>query len=208
MKWMTDKQLHTKRFRSVKAKLVQKTSIEDEEEALRLIAEEQRSVRLYKNNAPDQLISYRTMMSRNPIQLQPFEMGHWFIHKGQIFMFRHAMRTNTNPRTFKMTGELTIQCFGRSLEPIKKLLEEAQSYYLEKTVSKTAIFRAGGSTWGRISSRPSRDIDTIIMEKTKKQRLLQDINEYLHPKTRRWYSNHGELVSLSCVLEFRANGHR
>jgi len=31
----------------------------------------------------------------------------------------------------------------------------------------------------------------VILEKTKKQTLLQDINEYLHPQTRRWYASHG-----------------
>ena len=40
-------------------------------------------------------------------------------------------------------------------------------------------------------SRPYRDIDTVILEKSKKQALLRDINEYLHPRTRKWYSNHG-----------------
>lgn len=91
----------------------------------------------------------------------------------------------------KYSGELTLECLGRSLDPIKALLEESQTYYLEKTMSSTTVYRANGPHWGRITSRPSRDIETVILEKAKKEELLQDINEYLHPRTRRWYANHG-----------------
>ncbi|KIW02325.1 uncharacterized protein PV09_06470 [Verruconis gallopava] len=195
MKWMTDHHLHTKRFRSVKAKLVQKTTIEDEEEAFKLISKGQHSVRLAGEAGQEgnHLISYRTMMGRNPIQFQPYQMSHIFLHKRNVFLFKHALRSTPQPRglSMRLTGELTIECLGRSLDPVKSLLEEAQTYFLEKSMSSTAIFRANGPGWARITSRPSRDIDTVILEKTKKQMLLQDVNEYLHPQTRRWYANHG-----------------
>lgn len=195
MRFMTDKHLHTKRFRSVKAKMVKKTSIEDEEEAFKLISQEQGSVRLGKNKAEDgkQLISYRTMMGCNPIQMQPYQMSHIFYHKRNIFLFRHGLRSSPHPRGLAMrqTGELTLECLGRSLDPIKALLEEAQTYYLEKSISNTAVYRSSGPGWSNITSRPARDIDTVILEKSKKEMLLSDINEYLHPQTRRWYANHG-----------------
>ncbi|KAM3072364.1 hypothetical protein ACMFMG_009173 [Clarireedia jacksonii] len=193
MKWMTDHHLHTQRFRSVKAKTVQKTSIEDEEEAFKLMSNDQPSVRLGNGTEKEgsKLISYRTMMGRNPIQFQPYQMSHIFYHKRNIFIFRHGLRNTPRGLAMRITAELTIECLGRSLDPVKALLEEARTYYLEKTMSSTAVFRANGHGWSRITSRPSRDIDTVILEKTKKQRLLQDINEYLHPQTRRWYANHG-----------------
>ena len=195
MRYMTDKHLHTKRFRSVKAKMVKKTTIEDEEEAFKLISADQGSVRLGKGRDEEgkQLISYRTMMGCNPIQFQPYQMSHVFYHKRNFFLFRHGLRTTPQPRGFAMrqTGELTLECLGRSLDPIKAFLEEAQTYYLEKTISNTAVYRSNGPGWNNITSRPSRDIDTVILEKSKKQMLLEDINEYLHPQTRRWYANHG-----------------
>jgi chaperone BCS1 len=213
MKWMTDHHLHTKRFRSVKAKLVQKTSIEDEEEAFKLMSKEQILVGTGKESKTEskQLISYRTMMGRNPINFQPYQMSHIFYHKRNIFLFRHSLRSTPQPRglSMRITGELTVECLGRSLEPVKALLEEAQTYYLEKMMSSTAVFRSNGPGWIRITSRPSRDIDTVILEKTKKQMLLADINEYLHPQTRRWYANHGMLSLHITLNEIRyANGGR
>jgi chaperone BCS1 len=188
MKWMTDKHLSKKAFRSVKANTVQKTTIDDEEEAFKEMDSEKKDA--------NTLISYRTMMGRNPIRFAPYEVSHMFIHNRNIFLFKHGLRSvpqlqMSRSIPFKLAGELTIECLGRSLDPVKALMEEAQTYYLEKTMSTTTVFRANGPHWSRITSRPSRDIDTVILEKTKKQTLLQDINEYLHPRTRRWYANHG-----------------
>jgi chaperone BCS1 len=186
MKWMTDNHLSKRAFRSVKANTVQKTTIDDEEEAFKGMDDDSKD--------SNTLISYRTMMGRNPIRFAPYEVSHMFIHKRNIFLFRHGLRSVPHMRgaiPFKFSGELTVECLGRSLDPVKALLEEAQTYYLEKTMSTTTVFRANGPHWSRITARPSRDIETVILEKTKKQTLLQDINEYLHPRTRRWYANHG-----------------
>jgi chaperone BCS1 len=189
MKWMTDYHLDTKAFRSVKAQTIQKTTIEDEEEAFKAMDQGPFD---FKNTS--QLFSYRTMIGRNPIRFQPYEMSHLFIHKRNVFLFKHGLRPVPQPSRsimMKYSGELTLECLGRSLDPIKALLEESQTYYLEKTMSSTTVYRANGPHWGRITSRPSRDIETVILEKAKKEELLQDINEYLHPRTRRWYANHG-----------------
>ncbi|KKK19208.1 hypothetical protein AOCH_002900 [Aspergillus ochraceoroseus] len=75
-------------------------------------------------------------------------------------------------------------------------IETAQLYRPQASVSSTAIFRAltefrEYSRWSSITSRPSRDISTVIFNKEKKDSILKDINEYLHPQTRRWYANHG-----------------
>ncbi|KAE9990230.1 hypothetical protein EG327_001657 [Venturia inaequalis] len=189
MKWMTDKHLDTKAFRSVKAQTIQKTTIEDEEEAFKTMDQGP-----FDFKTTGQLFSYRTMIGRNPIRFQPYEMSHMFIHKRNVFLFKHGLRATPQPSRammMKYSGELTLECLGRSLDPIKALLEESQTYYLEKTMSSTTVYRANGPHWGRVTSRPSRDIETVILEKEKKEELLQDINEYLHPRTRRWYANHG-----------------
>jgi mitochondrial chaperone BCS1 len=89
------------------------------------------------------------------------------------------------------SGQLSLECFGRSLDPIKALLEEAQTHYLQKSFTTTTIYRANGPGWLPVVSRPSRAIDSVILEPEKKQALLTDMNEYLHPRTRRWYANRG-----------------
>jgi chaperone BCS1 len=186
MKWMTDHHLSTKSLRSVRANTVKKSSIDDEEEAFK-------AVEATPIDNGSGLISYRTMIGRNPIRFNPHEESHIFYHKRNIFRFQHTLKATPQMRLPipKITGEITLECLGRSLAPARALLEEAQTYYLEKTIATTHVFRGNGHHWASITSRPSRDIDTVILEKTKKQTLLSDINEYLHPRTRRWYASHG-----------------
>lgn len=40
-------------------------------------------------------------------------------------------------------------------------------------------------------SRPSRPLSTIVVDEAMKKTLVNDLRDYLHPRTRRWYSNHG-----------------
>ncbi|KAI4218337.1 MAG: hypothetical protein L6R36_009007, partial [Xanthoria steineri] len=49
----------------------------------------------------------------------------------------------------------------------------------------------GRNVWNRVASRPSRPIETVVLDHEQKSRLLADINEYLHPKTAIWYANRG-----------------
>ena len=193
MRWMTDHQLPTRAFRSVKATTPQKSSWEDEEDATR---------RIDRGGGgeldPAKLISYRSIIGRLPIRLQPFEGSHVFRHRGVWILFRHRVHQGSPllPQDAREKGYIHIECLGRSLDPIEKLLGDVQTYNLERSMSTTTVFRAltamgGMLRWVKVVSRPSREIRTVILDREKKHALLQDINEYLHPRTRRWYANHG-----------------
>ena len=47
------------------------------------------------------------------------------------------------------------------------------------------------SPWIRVATRPSRPLATVVLDYKQKAALLNDINEYLHPETPRWYANRG-----------------
>ena len=91
----------------------------------------------------------------------------------------------------RINGEIKIECLGRSTKPIRSLIEDAQIYYLHRSSHSTNICRANGQNWAVIGRRPARDINTVILDQTKKKALLRDINEYLHPTTKKWYGKHG-----------------
>ena len=191
MKWMKDHQLKKRAFRSVKATTPQRTSWEDEQEATKRI-ENQDAV-----FDPARLISYRSIIARLPIYLHPFEGSHLFRHKGSWILFSHRLHKPNplilNPRE---NGYIQLECLGRSLQPLQVLLADIQKYNLDKSMTTTSINRALAGRgemirWSHVASRPSRDIRTVIMAQEKKQALLKDINEYLHPRTKRWYANHG-----------------
>ena len=179
LRWMGDRNIGSKAPRSVKAVTLIKSTLEDEEAAMKSVEQDFDDL--------DRPISYRTMIARAPIHFRPFESQHLILHRRNLILFKHHLRT-LDSRSER--GFLTLECLGRSLSPIQVLLEDVQTYSIEKTASTTGVYRADGS-WSKIMSRPHRDIETVILEKSKKRALLRDINEYLHPRTRKWYSDHG-----------------
>jgi mitochondrial chaperone BCS1 len=191
MRWMADHQFLNRQFRSVRAVSTAKSSWEDEEEALKSLA-----IPL-KEPDPNNLISYRAVVGRTPISLQPFQGTHIFRQHGSWILFKHRVNSgNQLVQLPKERGYIQLQCLGFSTVPLQRFIEETQLYNIEQSMKSTNIFRAISNVrdivrWNRFTGRPSRDISTVILEREKKQALLRDINEYLHPYTRRWYANHG-----------------
>lgn len=201
MRWMADHQFMNRQFRSVKAVSASKSSWEDEEEALKsMITADSVSggnQKILAEPDPNNLISYRSIVGRSPISLQPFQGTHVFRRHGSWILFQHVIHKGNEllPQN-KESGYIQLKCLGSSFAPVQRLLEEAQLYHLERTKTTTTVHRAISNVrdmirWTRFSARPSRDMSTVIFDKKAKQELLQDINEYLHPHTRRWYANHG-----------------
>ena len=102
-------------------------------------------------------------------------------------------------RAFSEDEKLKLTVFGRSTQPIKVLITEARDRHLLKEKSKTTVRRPslkeqrqrGRHAWSKVATRPSRPIDTVVLDSEQKTRVLVDINEYLHPATPRWYANRG-----------------
>ena len=86
-----------------------------------------------------------------------------------------------------------------SPKPIKNLIEEAREFVLARRTSSTTIKRpttkaqrsGRHQAWTTIANRPSRSMATVVLDNDQKANVLQDFNEFLHPKTARWYSNRG-----------------
>ncbi|GKZ72858.1 hypothetical protein AnigIFM50267_009240 [Aspergillus niger] len=87
---------------------------------------------------------------------------------------------------------LTLQRFSLSLSPLKVFLKEVRTYSRKVFESTISIYRTQFTPrdihWMPVATRLPRDISTIILNENKKQKILQDIIEYLHPQTRQWYA--------------------
>jgi mitochondrial chaperone BCS1 len=95
--------------------------------------------------------------------------------------------------------EALISCVSYSTAPIKELIEAAKASYLQKRSQKTSIRRPApraerrieGNVWKLVSSRPSRPLDTVVLGNEQKDKIIEDIKEYLHSSTREWYAVRG-----------------
>ncbi|KAJ5521019.1 ATPase AAA-type core [Penicillium fimorum] len=130
------------------------------------------------------------------MQFTPSEGCHYFWYKGRPLMLE---RVNRDGGTwYVMNNErIFLSCLGRNPEILKTLLAEAQQAYVERDKNRTVIYRgsrvnAGPSfNWYRCMARLPRPLSTVILDQEQKHDFLDDIKEYLHPRTRRWYTNRG-----------------
>lgn len=150
-----------------------------------------------------QLLNFSNWDAKVPPTFQPYFGVHRFWHNGRYFEFDRTQKTTLasswGGSTLREDEHIKLTCIGRSTQPIKELIKEARDYYLDKEKTCTVVRRPapkemrgrGRNVWNRVASRPSRPIETVVLDHDQKDRLLADINEYLHPKTAVWYANRG-----------------
>ncbi|KAK3213787.1 hypothetical protein GRF29_28g957093 [Pseudopithomyces chartarum] len=131
--------------------------------------------------------------TRRAVQYSPHWDSRWFVFDGKLF---HATRNNfsssvmAEPAYDGIGGdELTINCLGRSIEPIQKLIEVAREYADSQTQYFVIIYGRDryGMTWQPKMRKPIRRLDTVHFDDGVKQELLDDIKKYLDPRTQRRY---------------------
>ncbi|CZR61434.1 related to BCS1 protein precursor [Phialocephala subalpina] len=132
------------------------------------------------------------------VRFTPSFGTHYFFYKGKLLIFRRT--EDTRQQTWGPVSEreqISVQCFGRDPTILKDLLDECRVAFQKSDENRTIIYRGGLKSgtaepaWTRCVSRVSRPFSTVVLDETVKQNLLDDMRDYLHPMTRRWYSNRG-----------------
>lgn len=122
-----------------------------------------------------------------------------FIHKKRLFYIsrKYGEGHTYHGNRYKRIEVITLSCLGRTTQPIKDLLEHIYFLNKDKERSLTIIRRpyTGGYgsrlTWSRLTSKPRRALDTVILDATKKEQVLADVEEYMDEATMTFYANHG-----------------
>lgn len=130
------------------------------------------------------------------LQFTPAEGSHYFWYKSRPVMLTRSNKEGGN-RYILNNERLYLSCLGRDPSILKSLLIEAQQAYVERDGNMTIIYRGGRYHaghpyyWIRCMARVPRPLSTVILDQSQKDDFIDDIKEYLHPRTRRWYSNRG-----------------
>ncbi|KKK25799.1 hypothetical protein AOCH_005704 [Aspergillus ochraceoroseus] len=131
------------------------------------------------------------------LRFTPSEGTHYFWFNGRPLAFIRQKDENNSSNYYsaRVSERLFVSCIGRDPTILKELLLEAQRTYVARDNNSTVIYRgqkSGGYTeWGRCMARAPRALSTVVLDPAQKQSFIDDIKEYLHPRTRRWYSNRG-----------------
>ncbi|PNS21189.1 hypothetical protein CAC42_3527 [Sphaceloma murrayae] len=134
-----------------------------------------------------------------PPRFDPYYGQHYFWHKGRYFSFQRSQRPNQNMTRYgaETVDLLQIRCVGFSTQPIRVFLQHLKAWSSEQKESRTIIRNAttrhwgNGMRWGSSHSRPSRPIDTVILDEHKKDMIVDDMEEFLHPESPKWYASRG-----------------
>lgn len=149
------------------------------------------------------LFNFSNWDAKVPPRFEPYFGQHHFWHKRHLFFFgreqKQVLGSGWGGSTFREDEVITLTCIGRSTQPIKALILECREIYLERENSRTVVRRPspkesrmrGRNVWTRVATRPSRPMETVVLNHDAKARILADINEYLHPATPAWYANRG-----------------
>ena len=152
---------------------------------------------------PKTLVNFSNWDAKVPPRFQPSFGVHHFFHKGRLFQLKRenkqVLRDSWGGSSLRDEENITLTCVGRSTQPIKDLIKVARDHYLNKEKSSTVVRRPapkeqrgrGRTVWMKVATRPSRPMETVVLDREQKNRVLVDINEYLHPSTPRWYANRG-----------------
>ncbi|KAF7186217.1 putative mitochondrial chaperone BCS1-B [Pseudocercospora fuligena] len=148
------------------------------------------------------MFDYTKWSARLPPRYEPYYGRNYLLHQGRLFFFKRSVKQGGQRVQVTWSNAeddlLQIDCIGRSSEPIKDLLRTIKIWSLNRVRGTTTIrhptakdrSRFSGS-WSKTASRPSRPMETVILDAMRKSMIVRDMNEYLHPASPRWYATRG-----------------
>ncbi|KAM0313543.1 hypothetical protein ACHAO8_005347 [Botrytis cinerea] len=132
------------------------------------------------------------------VRFTPSFGTHYFWYKRRLLQFRRLQTQSLNSSAMSEKEEISISSFGRNPRILKELLDECRQAFMKNDENKTIIYRGGAKGgsfgepgWTRLLSRTSRPFSTVVLDEVVKQNIIADMKDYLHPYTKRWYSNRG-----------------
>jgi mitochondrial chaperone BCS1 len=135
--------------------------------------------------------------ARKRIRLEPDEQHIWFLHNRRLFRFQRSKFRA--PMGYVVSQTITLTVLGFRTHSIKDLIADMQDQWTAGSKPKTTILRPlakevrdrASYPWAVIAQRPSRSIDTVILEEALKKSILRDIGNFWSRGAAEWYSSHG-----------------
>jgi chaperone BCS1 len=136
------------------------------------------------------------------LQYEPYFGSYIFFHNYRLFIFERGRRERPSTMPWRQTSmdeqHIQLRTLGWSTAPLKALLSHIKQWSLEREHDITVIKRPQSKdtrrregAWARVTSRPSRPMDTVVLNDEQKNTLIADVNEYLSPTSPQWYASRG-----------------
>ena len=151
----------------------------------------------------DGYFDFNKWSSRTPPRYEPYYGRYYFWHNRMLFMYNRQPKQRPGSGYQIQFGNeydlLQIDCIGRSVDPVQELLATVKVWSIKKLRGTTTIRHPTpkenrgrwSGMWSKTFSRPSRPMDTVILDAEQKKLIINDMNEYLHPSSPKWYATRG-----------------
>ena len=142
----------------------------------------------------DGMFNYMKWNARTPPRYEPYYGIYTFWFKGRPFQFSRSQKEQKNQISYGYGNDndiIRINCIGRTAAPIRALLRHVKAWSLDRQKNSTTVRHPSSGYWSKTWARPSRPMDTVILENEQKAMIVSDMNEYLHPASPKWYAMRG-----------------
>ena len=149
------------------------------------------SVFYLRNKGQDGRTIEKELSNNKSIVFDPQNKFQLFRHAGRFFLL--TMDTKPMIHTSMDRTEMKIWCLGLSPQPIENMLLEVydSSRSQDSRTLTTIMTPYGGRQWNRRCIKPARPLSSVYMDPAEKSGLVEDMKEYLAPRTAKWYQDRG-----------------
>ncbi|KAJ5882298.1 ATPase AAA-type core [Penicillium soppii] len=149
----------------------------------------------FKNDRPNFWLFLKEHQNIMPIRYTPSQNKfHLFIYQGCLFaLYRHSYEKQNS---WLAGGEtFTIYSFFWNKKVLFTLLKEVQQASIQRRENKITMYRGSNQkntvSWVSTVSKPPRPLSTLALPFKIKNDMLEDIEEFLSPRTKVWYRSRG-----------------
>lgn len=124
-----------------------------------------------------------TTLRGQELAMMPAPGRHWFMHAGRPFWVWFYRSENTKERTQRRMESLTFQTIGRDRSFLKTFVGEIETCHRRrlKTTSYLYVYDDG---WTYVEAYSSRLLDSVILKRGEKERLVEDIRTFRTSRSR------------------------
>lgn len=119
--------------------------------------------------------------------------SHFFIYKGRPVWLTRTQLQSTG--TYQLWFEITVTMLGRNRKLIEDMIAE---FKYKPSPDKVGIYQLADQGWNRMTDIPRRQLETVVMNKELKAKIIRDIEEFRG--SREWYEQRGLPYKLSLML--------
>lgn len=117
---------------------------------------------------------------------------HWMLYKNRILSAQfHRTEEKIMADGYKARSEsVTLKTLGRKQDIFRKMMEEIHGMFIKNEEKKPELYAWGNwGEWRELHSYAPRPIDSVIMPKGDKERVIKDIETFR--TNRNWYTEMG-----------------